>query len=59
MTAALEGMLTLIALITAGAVLITGAAFAVVNDLSPAELAREVARFFRHGFRSRARLPHA
>lgn len=41
MTAPLGGMLTLILLITAGAVLIIGAAFAMVNDLSPAELARE------------------
>jgi len=41
-------MLALILLIAAGGVLITGAAFAMVNDLSPAELARAVARFFRH-----------
>lgn len=51
-------MLTLILLIAAGAVLITGAAFAMVNDLSPAELAREVARAFRHRFRLRSRLPN-
>jgi len=51
-------MLTLILLIAASAVLITGAAFGMVNDLSPAELAGEVARFFRHGFRARARLPN-
>jgi hypothetical protein len=51
-------MLTLILLIAVGAVLIAGAAFAMVNDLSPAELAREAARFFRHGFRSRAQLPN-
>lgn len=51
-------MLTLILLIAAGAVLITAAAFAMVNDLSPVELAREVARFVRHSLRSRVRLPN-
>jgi len=51
-------MLTLILLIVASVSLIAGAAFAMVNDLSPTELAKEVARLFRHFFRSRARLPN-
>jgi hypothetical protein len=45
--------LTLILLIAAGVVLITGNRLRHGNDLSPAELAREVARLFRRGFRSR------
>ena len=39
--------MTLILLIAASGVLIAGAAFAMVNDLSPAELARAVASFCR------------
>jgi len=51
-------MLRLILLIAASAVLIAGAAFAIVNDLSPAELASEVARFFHRLSKPAARLPH-
>jgi len=50
-------MLILILLIAASAILIAGAAFAMVKDLSPAELAKEVASFFRHSFKPRPRLP--
>jgi len=51
-------MLTLILLIAAGAALIAGTIFAMVNDLSPAELAKEVARLFGRFFGPRARLPN-
>ena len=51
-------MLTLILLIVASAILIAGAVFAMVNDLSPAELAKEVVRLFRRFFESQARLPN-
>jgi len=51
-------MLTLILLIAASTVLIAAAIFAMVNDLSPAELAKEVATPFRRFLGSRARLPN-
>jgi len=44
-------MLTLILLIVASAILIAGGVLAMANDLSPAELATEVASFFRRSFR--------
>jgi len=49
-------MLRLILLIAASAILIAGAAFAMVNDLSPAELAKEAARLFQRFTRPQARL---
>jgi len=51
-------MLTLILLIAASAILIAGAVFAMVNDLSPAELATEVASFFRRSFGPWTRSPN-